>query len=346
MSQLSDKNLRGIPMKPYDMVREGLIVLGCITVVVVLLAALWGFPDYRPLTPKEVATKAPIAFLQRTLSYFSGKSGLQTYGPPYTGNDENAQRIGFFCPACWVGVVNPMNAQRDLVVEPLTQIGMLKPSVAAALKRYEAAPAAQQATWIKNYSAALKSAKEGQGGVVLPPGQYGPVAPLMEAMLNLAHAGLLDAALVEDTNPKMAPYDMDYTRALLYLGGPIMSKVAGHLDERGGQWGMVHMAGGYPGAWWLWPYTLLYQIPAIGNSPSGDLIAGVIILGFTLVMVFLPIIPGLNRIPYVVPFYRIIWRDWYRRYPTGDPLRSVSPAEDAGRRPVRSNRGSSGRTAA
>jgi hypothetical protein len=327
MSRRSDENLRGIPMKPYDMVREGLMVLGCVAVMVLLLAALWGFPDYRPLTPQEVATKAPIAFLQRTVSYFSGNSGLQTYGPPYTNNDENAQRIGFFCPACWVGVVSPLNAQRDLVMEPLTQIGQLNPSVAVALKRYEAADAAQQATWIKNYSVALKAAKPGPQGVILPAGQYGPVAPLMEAMLNLARAGLLDAALTEDTDPGAAPYNTNYTRALVYLGGPIMNKVAGHLDEQGAQWGMSHMAGPYPAAWWLWPYTFLYQIPAIGNSPSADLIAGAIIFGFTLVMIFLPVIPGLNRIPYIVPFYKIIWRDWYRRYPSGDPSRPASSAE-------------------
>jgi hypothetical protein len=334
MSRLADKNLRGIPMKPYDMVREGLMVLVGVAIIVVLLAALWGFPDYRPLTPKEVATKAPVAFLQRTVSYFSGTSGLQTYGPPYTDHYKNAQRVGFFCPACWIGVVTPLNAQRDLVMEPLRQIAMLNPSVAASLKRYEAASPAQRAAWVKTYSAALKSAKAGPGGVVLPLGQYGPVAPLMEAMLNLARAGLLDAALTEDTDPSIAPYNTNYTRALLYLGGPIMDNVAGQLDEQGGQWGMVHMAGAYPGAWWLWPYAFLYQIPAIGNSPDADLIAGLIIFGVTLVLVLLPIIPGLNRIPYVVPAYKIIWRDWYSKYPSGDPSHPASAAIDGTNNPM------------
>jgi hypothetical protein len=82
---------------------------------------------------------------------------------------------------------------------------------------------------------------------------------------------------------------------------------------------MVHSEGPYPGAWWLWPYAFLYQIPAIGNSPNGDLIAGMITFAFTLVLIFLPVIPGLNRIPYYVPVYKVIWRDWYRKYPSGDP---------------------------
>lgn len=329
MSRLSDRNLRGIPMKPYDMVREGLMVLGAITLAVVLLAAFWGFPDYPPLTPKEVATRAPVAFLQRTLSYFSGASGLQTYGPPYTRNDENAQHVGFICPACWVGVVDPLNAQRDLVMAPLHQIAMLDPALAAALKTYEAASAPQKALWIKGYAAALKAAKVEQGQVVLPAARSGPVATLMGGMLNLARAGLLDAALTEDSNPERAPYDTSYAKSLLYLGGPIMNKVADHLDEQGSQWGMVHSSGPYPGAWWLWPYAFLYQIPFIANSPSADLIAGMIVFFVTLVLIFLPVIPGLNRIPYRIPVYRVIWRDWYRKYPSGDPVRPVATREIA-----------------
>jgi hypothetical protein len=77
MSRLSDGNLRGVPTKPYDMVREGLVVLAGVTLLIVLLAVLWGLPDYPPLTPKEVATKEPIAFLQRTLSYFRAKAAYR-----------------------------------------------------------------------------------------------------------------------------------------------------------------------------------------------------------------------------------------------------------------------------
>jgi hypothetical protein len=206
---------------------------------------------------------------------------------------------------------------------------MLDPSLAASLNSYERAPTAQRKTWIKSYSAALATARVDQGQVVLPPGQYGPVAPLMEAMLNFTRAGLLDGALTQDINPKLAPYNTSYDRALLYLDGPIIDRVADHLDERGSQWGMTHSGGPYPGAWWLWPYALLYQIPAIANSPNADLIAGMIVFGVTLVLIFLPIIPGLNRIPYRIPIYRIIWRDWYQKYPSGVPSDALAPPETA-----------------
>lgn len=321
MSVLSDKNLRGYPMKPYDMVREGLIVFGVMLTIILVLAAVWGFPgkNYGPLTIKEVATKAPVAFLKRTVSYFSGTSRLQTYGPPYTHNDNHAQHIGPFCPNCWVGVIYPLNAKVDFVMQPLQQIAALDPNVATALNTYQNASAKQQTEWNNAYTSALNKAQVTHGRVVLPAGDYGPVPVLMNGMLTFARTGLLEAALTFNTNPNMAPYETNYTRPLLYLGGPIMSTVAGHFDEKGGEWGMSHMAGPYPGAWWLWPYTFLYQIPAIGNSPNGDLIAFLIFLVMLLIAVLAPVIPGLNRIPYVIPVYKIIWRDWYAKYPSGIP---------------------------
>lgn len=313
-------------MKPYDMVREGLMVFAAITVVVCLLAFFYGFPDYHPLTPKEVAHKEPVAFLKRTVSYFSGTSGLQTYGPPYTNNYANAQHVGPICPDCWFGVVTPLNAKVDLVMQPLQQIGMLNPAVAKELQRYQQAPAAQQAKWDNAYTSALDKATVSNGQVQLPPGQYGPVPQLMTAMLNLAKAGMLDGVLSEDTNPKLAPYNTSYARALLYLGGPIMNQVSKHMDEQGGQWGMSHMEGPYPGAWWLWPYAFVYQLPPVANSPNADLIAGLTMFAIGLVLILLPFIPGLNRIHLLIPIYKIIWRDWYAKYPSGDPAHPAPTA--------------------
>lgn len=306
-------------MKPYDMVREGLFVFIGIAFVILLLAGFWGFPgsNYGPLTIKEVAKKAPIAFLERTVSYFSGASRLQTYGPPYTDNYNHAQHIGPICPNCWIGVIYPLNAKVDFVMQPLEQISTMDPMVASALARYRSADTAQQNLWTENYSKALSKARVINDHVVLQKGDYGPVPKLMDGMLTFARTGLLEAALTFNVNPRMAPYETNYTWPLLYLGGHIMSTVAGHFDERGGEWGMSHMAGPYPGAWWLAPYTFLYQIPAIGNSNSGDLIAFVIFAFMMLTAIFLPIIPGLNRLPYVIPVYKIIWRDWYAKYPSG-----------------------------
>ena len=311
MSKRSEAYLRGVPMKRYDMIREGLIVLGVVTLVIVLLAALLGTPNYPTVTAKEVATKQPLLFLDRSLSYFSGQSGLQTYGPPYTRDYQNAQEVfGFISPARWVGVVSPVNAQQDLAMKPLERIAVLNPEVATALATYQQASSDQQQSWIKSYSGALKKATDDNAKVILAQGDYGPVATLMNGMLNLARAGLLEGAL---DSSSLLPYNLNNTKSLLFLEGHIETRVARHLDELGNQWGMTNETGPYPGAWWLWPYAFLYQIPGIANSPNADLIAGLIVAAAFLILVFLPVLPGLNRIPYLIPVYRLIWRDWYRR---------------------------------
>ncbi|APZ42728.1 hypothetical protein BW247_06150 [Acidihalobacter ferrooxydans] len=312
-------------MKPYDMVREGLMVMAGILAVVVFLAAFWGFPgqNYWPLTIKEVANKAPLAFLKRTVSYFDGTSSLQTYGPPFTDNYANAQHIGALCLACWSGVTFPLNAKVDLVMQPLHQIAQLNSAVATALEAYQKASPKQQMAWDTSYTAALHKTKVQNGRLILPTGDYGPVPVLMDGMLKFARAGLLEAALTYNTNPKLAPYETDYTRALLYLGGNIMGTVATHFHEQGYQWGMTHMAGPWPGAWWLWSYSFWYQLGPIANSPNADLIAFLIFAGLLLLGITVPFNPLLRRIPYLIPVYRIIWRDWYARYPSGDPSHPV-----------------------
>ncbi|EQD49813.1 cytochrome b/b6 domain protein, partial [mine drainage metagenome] len=197
-----------------------------------------------------------------------------------------------------------------LVMKPLARIAVLNPQVAAALATYQQASPDQQLSWIKSYSGALKKASDDNGKVILPAGDYGPVATLMNGMLDLARAGLLEGAL---DSSSLLPYDLNNTKSLLFLEGPIENRVAQHLNELGSQWGMTNEMGPYPGAWWLWPYAFLYQIPGIANSPNADLITGLIMAVAFLLLIFLPVIPGLNRIPYLIPVYRLIWRDWYRR---------------------------------
>ena len=46
MTKRSEEYIKGIPMKPYDLLKEGLIFLGVIVVLVVVLAAVMGAPTY------------------------------------------------------------------------------------------------------------------------------------------------------------------------------------------------------------------------------------------------------------------------------------------------------------
>lgn len=309
MSAKSDATLRGVPTKPYDLLREGLIVLAVVAAIVVALAAAFGSPDYPPVTAREVARKEPVAFLKRVAGYLAGTSDLQSYGPPYTNDRGNAQRVLGLAPANLLGVTIPIDARNDFVLEPLADLAVVDSAVGPALRAYEAAADDQRTAWATHYLHALDSARVVGQSVELPAGDYGPVPVLMDGMLGMARAGFMEGAL---DPARSQPYALDNTNALLFLQGDIEDRVAGKLDMQGGQWGISHETGNYPGAWWLWPYTFLYQVPVIANSPNADALVGAILGAFFALLVLLPVIPGLNRLPEALPVYRVIWRDWYR----------------------------------
>jgi hypothetical protein len=310
MSRRSDEYQVGVPQKPYDLLFEGLIVLGVVLVIVVILAAVIGSPDYPTVRGQDVATLQPIAFDKTAATILSGQSSLQTYGPPYTNDTDNAQKILGISPATWAGVRIPIDAAKALVLDPLAKLAQLSPTVATALDQYNNASSDQQAAWNTAYLAALDSATASNGVVQVPDGDYGPVPTLVDGLRSLAAAGLLEGALQADSR---IPYALDNTRALLFFQDDVDHNVADSLDMLGSQWGIVHETGDYPGAWWLAPYAFFYQIPPMSSSPNGDLQVAVIMIVIFLILIFLPVIPGLNLIPRGVRLYRLLWRDWYRR---------------------------------
>jgi hypothetical protein len=310
MSRRSEAYLRGIPTKPYDLLREGLILFLFWAVVIVVLAALLGAPDYPAVRGEDVAQRQPLAFLKTSATILAGNSSLQGYGPPYSPDTGNAQRFLGVAPANWAGVTNPIDPPRDFILQPLGRVAILNPAAGDALRTYEAATTAQQQMWLKAYLAALDKATVAGGQVQLPAGAYGPVPALMTGMLNLGRAGLLEGALADAAR---LPFALDFTRALLFFQDDVDHSVASTLDMLGGLWGISHETGPYPGPWWLWPYTFAYQIPPMSASPNGDLQVGVIITVLFLVTVFAPFVPVVNRLPRWLGVYRLIWRDWYRR---------------------------------
>lgn len=311
MSKQSEANLKGIPMKPYDLIREGLIVFALVAVLVFIPATLFSSPDYPTVRGEDVAKRQPIAYLQTTANILAGNSEIQTYGPPYTSDNDNAQKVLGIAPATWFGVTMPLNPKEDFVLKPLARVAMLNQEIDAALQTYQAATSDQQQAWLQAYLGALDKATVENETVKLPDGDYGPVPTLMNGMLDLGRASLLEGAL--DNNSQL-PYTMDFTRSLLYFQDDVDHNVADSLNMTGGQWGISHETGPYPGAWWLWPYTFLYQVPPMATSANGDLqVAVLVLVVLVTVPLFVPFIPGLNQLPRWLGIYRLIWRDWYRR---------------------------------
>lgn len=308
MSRKTEAYFHGVPMKSYDLLREGLTVFVLLAVIVFVLAAIFGSPDYPPVNSYDVAKHQPIAYLKTTANILAGNSDIQDYGPPYTPDTANAQQFLTLAPAAWFGVRYPLDASRDFVVKPLERVAAMDKEVASALNTYETAGRDRQQAWLKAYLAALDKAVQNNGEVRIPAGDYGPVPVLMKAMLGLGRAGLLEGAL---NNNVWTPFNLDFTKPLLFFEGDVDGSVASSLDMLGEQMGISHETGPYPGAWWLMPYAAIYQIPPISTSPNGDLLAGVIMMGVFLVLLFMPFLPVLNRVPYWLKIYRLIWRDWY-----------------------------------
>jgi hypothetical protein len=310
------ENLRGVPMKHYDLLREGIVVFALVAVVVIVLAAVFGSPDYPAVNGENVAKNQPVNFLKTTVGILleNDLSALGGYGPPYQNDSSAAQHLGPIAPSTWFGATRPIDPPRDLVLAPLARVATVNPAYAAPLTQFKAASPAQQQKWLNAYNDALAKATVNGATVQLPPGDYGPVEPMMNGMLALGRAGLLEGALA--AGGKYYPYGSDLTKQLSYFAvAPPYFDTATHLVQQGNpQWGIVHETGNYPGAWWLAPYQVWYELPPIADADNADLLVVTIMTAIFLVLLLLPFIPGLNRLPHVLKVYRYIWRDWYRNH--------------------------------
>ena len=185
-----------------------------------------------------------------------------------------------------------------------------------ALKTFDAASATQQATWEDAYATALGKADgslDAQGHLVVANGTYGPLPTMLGSLLDLGRSGALDGLLLSDGRF----YQTDYTKPLLFLAEDALPGKAEQLNLLGSQWGMMNETGAYPGQAWLWLYTFWYQVPfGPFNGPNADLAVWVVMAILTLVLIFVPYIPGLNQLPRVMGVHRLIWRDHYRQMRT------------------------------
>jgi len=298
----------GITLAPYDLVKEGLIGLLVVGVLVVGLSAALSSPDDPPLTVQHVAATAPLLFLQTALGELNGTDSIDSYGPPYNSGSGSVQSLGPVSFQRLAGVHIPIDTAQDMVLGPLRRVAQLELSVAAALRTFDGATPARQAAWEAAYGAALAKARVQGTTVQIPAGAYGPVGPMLAGLRDLGRSGLLEPAV--DNSPRI--YSTDNTRSILFLQSAALPAQAARFHLIGSQWGMMNETGNYPGQAWLWLYTLGYQVPAYASSPNADALVMATIAVLTLVLLLLPWIPGLNRLPRLLGVYRLIWRDYYR----------------------------------
>ncbi|MCL6594979.1 MAG: hypothetical protein K6V73_02050 [Firmicutes bacterium] len=289
-----------------DLVKELAYAVAFMTALLIVLAALFSSPDEPTLTAQQVAARQPAAIAQVALDALDGQGTIASYGPPYNHGTGSLQSLGPFSPQAWAGVTIPVDAARAFVLTPLERMLPLDPALAAPLRRFESASAARRAAWEAAYARALARAGQGARFPIPAPGA-GPLAPMLAAYVDLARTGALEAVI----NLSGRVYQTDFTRALLLLQDQPLQSVAQRQHLLGSEWGMMKEPGNYPGAVWLWFYTLLYQIPPYNASSSGDLMVGLTVGVVSLLLLLVPWIPGLRDIPYWVPLYRAIWRRHY-----------------------------------
>lgn len=332
--------------RPYDLLKEITVSGVIVAVLVVGLSVLFASPDPPSVTFKEWSTQGTKDFVATTLAEIDESSLSATYGPPYqtTAQDGSLQGFGPLSPETWFGQRIPVNTWQNFVAFPLGTLG--DPDVNEAITQWSAADSTRQDAWVKAFQAGLDRATGADGNLTITPdGDAGPLPTLIDAQLQMATSGALDAALLynQDNNRAGMPvwFSNDQTFALLYFGdsgqggaGPdcisagetlpadggcwyynqsvanVAPRFGGYLD--GGTWGVINEVGQWPGAWWLFIYSFWYQWGPGATSQSADLYAMLCTAAVALIFLFTPYIPGLRSLPKATRVYKVMWSDYYK----------------------------------
>ena len=289
------------PTRPYDLVREFVIALVVVTMLTVLLAAVFSSPDRKAITLADWAAAAPTDVVATATAELAGSSGSAGYGAPYNDAAEG-QKIGPLPTQKWGGVRIPVDSANDLVITPLHAVTG-DAGLTTALQAWQAAAPDQQTTWATAYGDALAQAPDGDPAKV-EAGDYGPVPVLADRFLTLARSGALEGLLTANSF-----YPSDQTRPLLLLSDGAYLEDQARAEHLGGdQWGMMNETGNYPGQPWMWLYTFWYQVKPFSTSDNADALVWGLMMLLTLVLILLPYIPGLRSLPRHLGVHRLIWR--------------------------------------
>jgi hypothetical protein len=314
------------PTRRYDILKEGTIAGLIATFVVLLAAGLLSSPDVPPLSIRTWATVDQVGFVNTAATELDGSSVSANYGPPYNNGTGSLQQVG---PVSWqklFGITQPVDSAKLFVLDPLTVAAKTDPALATALGTYTSAPAAQQLKWATAYDKATAPGARKvpfRGGDLSLPAA-GPVPVMLAAELAMARSGALDSDLLAQRQF----YGTDFTKPLLFIAdGGYYNSLASKMNLSGDQWGVMNETGSYPGQPWLWLYQMWYHVNPFGDSASADVWAIYLTGIATLLLLFVPFIPGLRDIPRLIPVHRVIWRgDWQQPAAGPGPASAEAPA--------------------
>jgi len=315
MSRDRTPDSHDFPTRRYDLVKEFVIALVVVLVLSGALAAIFSSPDEKAITMSGWAKADPDNLVTTAASELAGTTTSATYGPPYNSNADGQSVLKV--PLQKLGGVRIPIDSADLVLGPLSNV-QGNPALTTAVATWKAATPQQRTKWATAYTDAIGTAAAdgqpatGAGGEVAKakPGDYGPVPALSAGLLDLAKTGGLEGALTSSGNF----YGGDQTRSLLLLSdGAYLEDLAVAQNLGGDQWGMMNEVGNAPGQPWMWLYTFWYQVKPFSTSDNADAEVWALMMLLTLLLMFLPFIPGLRSIPRWIPIHRLVWRNYYHR---------------------------------
>ncbi len=308
LKKLESSKWKG-PTRRYDIIKEGFIATIIVVLLVFGLAYLLSSPDEPAVTVQSWSKMAPSDFMATTVSELNGTSETANYGPPYNNGNRNVQKIG----VSWqllTGVHQKINPAQTFVLGPLSRLDQSNLKLQKALKEYQQASPNEQLAWDNAYLKALDKVSYKNNIPSVPKAKDGPVPLIVANELSYAQSGAIDASLLSQE----PFYGTNYTKPLLFIeDGNYFSSLAKDQHLYGNQWGVMNETGSFPGQPWLWLYTLWYQIPAFSSSVNVDLIAIYLTGLATVLLLLVPFIPGIRSIPKIIPIYKLIWRQWYKK---------------------------------
>lgn len=298
--------------KESDLIKEFLIAFLAVFVLVIVLALVFQSPKMQPLSIKSYANNHPNGFRQVEMRNIMGQSQIETYGYPYNSNGES-QEIYIFSPENIEKITVPINPMNVFFLNPISMEASVDKSLKSPfeyflyLQKYDKKKLNSIENSYYNY---LQQSKVHYSSSYLTH-KYYPIYTLVNTTLDMAKSGIFAQILDINLPGNNSTYTYNYQNKLLFLQGAPLQDLANKYQMSGDQWGILKETGAYPGPWWLGIYTSLYQIPAIGNSPNADLIAFSIFSFLIFLLALVPILPLINKIPYYVPLYKLIWRRYY-----------------------------------
>ncbi|MCL4392921.1 hypothetical protein M1145_02175 [Patescibacteria group bacterium] len=298
-------------MKEADLVKEVSIGFLIVLVLVLILSFIFKSPVENPISVHQYANKYPISFDRVEMRNLLGTSQISQYGPPFNKGAPQQNLFGV-SPEGILGVLTPINPKYAYVIYPLKQEAKVNKSITPLLTEYNNALPSVRHLWENNYYKALSTnAYYVNGRVETVSGNYGPIPQMISDLLTFGKSGLFARTINALSPGNNNVYSYNFENRLLFLQGSPLAKIAQKQGLLGTQWGILKEIDSYPGPWWLGFYGSLYHIPPYSTSNSGDLMAFSTFIVAFLIFIFLPFIPGLNKIPYIVPVYKIIWRRYY-----------------------------------